>query len=178
MRASLSASATAATFFPRRASSARAERESRSVLCLAWRNTVRAPWMGSVADTYLRAADPQQHVAYPAGVLAWRQAETRRHRAAIGIVSGIATAATIAVAVRAPQARVGHRACGFVHPRHKPVAPVHHNRQSVRRAPATAVQVRQRLQGEPGATLPRCPRILTKPGVPAPALGKDNTVFA
>ena len=52
---------------------------------------------------YPALADPQQPLLTPAGVLAWRQAETRRHRAAIGIVSGIQRppAATIAVAVRA-----------------------------------------------------------------------------
>ena len=48
MRASLLASATAATLAPRRAWIASAQRESRSVLPVACRNTVRAPRMSKV----------------------------------------------------------------------------------------------------------------------------------
>ena len=45
IRASWLASATAATFAPRLACTAKAQRESRSVLPSAWRSTVGGPWM-------------------------------------------------------------------------------------------------------------------------------------
>ena len=181
MRASLLASATAATFLRGRASSARAQRESRSVLCLAWRNTVRAPWMRSVRRYVSpRLLIPNSRCLPP---LECSRAASGRdsppssgHRHSVGHRPRRRPS-------RRPSGRpspVGHRACGFVHPRHKPVAPVHHNRQSVRRAPATAgasqTEAPGRTRKNPAASSPN--NILTKPRRTCPGPGAKTIPYS
>ena len=103
-------------------------------------------------------ADPQQPLLASAGMLAWRQAETRRHRAGIGIVPGIAHGGDHRGGCQGAQARQCIELAALFIRGTGPFYPCIITGNPFVEFPQLLVQVSQKLQGEAGQPCPVVPQ--------------------